>query len=477
MQHVINKQFFELVVNRKQDPFYIQQRMSEFYRSHIVPMLDQIFDTLGPEGEVLRVERLVIDLGSIDLKNIEQSKAPHDLYQTLLAQISAAALRPKDKQHTGIRSAVLSVAGQWLFYMEHGYLPWNSVTVNERWYEQTLEALACDFDTVTRLRKLVATNGTALLRIVTQHNDAFLVKLVRTLTSQSQDNLSLEIEDLRVIMAATVYAKNNVLSTSDIRDAVWQVIVSTASTSGNTTTPLAQRAVERMIARSYSVAIRECLDVLKSEDIRAVVLQSLSTDNKTTIEPKEITLKKPQRPSSTEETLSMAPQLADEGIFIRDAGLVLLHPFLKTFLRRINLVQHDAFVSHEACHRAMHLLFYLAHGRQSPHEHELVIPKTLCGYPLHETVVHDLVLTDEELNEADDLLRAVIAQWTIVENTSPDGLREGFLQRKGKLSVRQKKFYLQVESHSIDVLLDYLPWTLSMIKLPWQQDMLHVEWR
>jgi hypothetical protein len=36
---------------------------------------------------------------------------------------------------------------------------------------------------------------------------------------------------------------------------------------------------------------------------------------------------------------------------------------------------------------------------------------------------------------------------------------------------------LQVEANTADILLDQLPWGISMIKLPWMGMMLWVEWR
>ena len=36
---------------------------------------------------------------------------------------------------------------------------------------------------------------------------------------------------------------------------------------------------------------------------------------------------------------------------------------------------------------------------------------------------------------------------------------------------------LQVETRAVDVLLDQLPWGLSMIRTPWMHAMLNVDWR
>ena len=61
-------------------------------------------------------------------------------------------------------------------------------------------------------------------------------------------------------------------------------------------------------------------------------------------------------------------------------------------------------------------------------------------------------------------------------NTSPRSLRGSFLQRPGKLSKTDNGWLLQLESAPFDIILDYAPWSLSMVKFPWMEGMLLVEW-
>ena len=167
----------------------------------------------------------------------------------------------------------------------------------------------------------------------------------------------------------------------------------------------------------------------------------------------------------------------EDGIYVSNAGIVLLHPFLNQFFKKLRLIKKDGFADSIFQQKALYLLHYLATGNTKPEEHELVIAKILCAWPLEEPVNNFIELTDEELDEADDLLLSAIQQWNILKETSADGLREGFLQRKGKLFTKNDDLVLQIEQSSIDILLDHLPWNLSIIKLPWMQDILKVEWR
>ncbi|NET37776.1 MAG: hypothetical protein F6K19_38180, partial [Cyanothece sp. SIO1E1] len=126
---------------------------------------------------------------------------------------------------------------------------------------------------------------------------------------------------------------------------------------------------------------------------------------------------------------------------------------------------------------AIALLHYLATGQTGVPEYALVLPKLLCGWPLNEPVLSGLALPEAALAEGENLLQTVINYWDVLKNTSPDGLREGFLQRQGKLTrTDMDDWKLRVEQQSIDILLGRLPWGLSMVKLPWMMDILVVEW-
>jgi Contractile injection system tape measure protein len=126
---------------------------------------------------------------------------------------------------------------------------------------------------------------------------------------------------------------------------------------------------------------------------------------------------------------------------------------------------------------AIYLLHYLATKQTDAPEYELVLPKLLCGWSLNQPVVRGLDLPSAALEEGEKLLQTVINYWEVLKSTSPDGLREGFLQREGKLTRSgDGNWKLQVEQQAIDILLGSLPWGLSMVTLPWMDELLIVEW-
>jgi len=170
----------------------------------------------------------------------------------------------------------------------------------------------------------------------------------------------------------------------------------------------------------------------------------------------------------------MLPNEIVDGIYIDNAGLVLLHPFLPRFFEALRISKEEEILQPE---RSLSLLYYLTTGQTKIPEYELVLPKILCEFPLLMPVPSDFKITENEINEASALLEAVIKHWEVLRNTTPDGLRGTFLLRPGKLSQKEDgDWLLQVESRTFDVLLEHLPWGISMIKLPWMKNMLWVEW-
>jgi hypothetical protein len=185
----------------------------------------------------------------------------------------------------------------------------------------------------------------------------------------------------------------------------------------------------------------------------------------------------PDKAGREEDLLFGEEELPEEGILLPHAGVILVHPFLAAFFRRLGLLDGKAFTDMDARQRAIYLLHYLATGERTAPEYQLVLPKMLCGYSLEMPLPGDIALTDEACEEGDLVLENVVQRWEKLKNTSVDGLREGFLCRNGKLCKKNGRLSLQVETSAIDVLLDFLPWNLSLVKLPWVKDILYVEWR
>lgn len=170
----------------------------------------------------------------------------------------------------------------------------------------------------------------------------------------------------------------------------------------------------------------------------------------------------------------------DEGqdkIYVANGGLVLIAPYIGRLFTLLALTEKGEFIDEQAREKALHLLQYIAYGREGALEFQLGLNKILCGMKTTTPLSHRLVLTHEDKDTADGLLTGVIQNWTGLGNTSNDGLRQTFLQREGVITLEKEAWKLRIQPKAFDVLLDSLPWSFGVIKLPWMERVMHVEWR
>jgi len=179
---------------------------------------------------------------------------------------------------------------------------------------------------------------------------------------------------------------------------------------------------------------------------------------------------------STHE-LANKPANIGDAVYIRNAGLVLLTPYLPTLFERLKLLQHNQFVSAHASAHAVHIMQYMADGVAEAPEYMMVLNKLMCGIATAKPVVKDALISDDEKEMINGLLSAVIGNWKGIGNTTVAGLRESFLAREGRLTFKNDQWQLLIESRSYDMLLDSLPWSYAMIKYSWMPHVINVEWR
>jgi hypothetical protein len=166
---------------------------------------------------------------------------------------------------------------------------------------------------------------------------------------------------------------------------------------------------------------------------------------------------------------------------VGNAGLVLAGAFLPHLFQELGLLGKDdegklRLRDADAVSRAVHLLQYLVDGSTDTAEPLLVLNKLLCGVP-PETPVERAIQPDEREREmCDRLLAAMLARWPALSNTSVQGLRETFLRREGRLELAPARPRLTVQRKTLDVLVDQVPWSVSLVFHGWMPEPLHVTW-
>jgi hypothetical protein len=166
-----------------------------------------------------------------------------------------------------------------------------------------------------------------------------------------------------------------------------------------------------------------------------------------------------------------------EEIYVHNAGLVLLWPYLARFFENLGLLANYQFVNEAANERAIQLLHYLGSSNGEAPEYELMLNKILCGIDPEAPIQPFFTINETEIVECESLLQSVIKLWPVLKNVTIAGLRSMFLKREGIISIRDGHWLLRIEEQAHDVLLDKMPWGINTVKLPWMPELLFVEWR
>jgi len=164
------------------------------------------------------------------------------------------------------------------------------------------------------------------------------------------------------------------------------------------------------------------------------------------------------------------------GIPVRNAGMVILNSYIPMLFDRLGLTADRKFLDIPAQCNAVHYLQYVITGLSTTEESLLPLNKVLCGLPLSYPIADGVSITDEQITLIEGLIQAVIGHWPAIGSTSTDGLRGNWLVRDGLLVELEERWELTVEKRAYDLLIHKSPFSFSIIKYPWMDKPLHVQW-
>jgi hypothetical protein len=449
------------------DGVALQRRMSDVCADVLEPALDAAFARVDPGDAYLMVERLAIELADISLDRLDA-----ELVDAVLREVSdyfrrnpvPSGRRPASETDDVQRRTLSETVDEALLvFLGTGRLPWSfRVPVGSQLEQLVLDAWGASAAergpppaVRVRLSELFA-KPSARVRLLMQFTPGFVATVLRSVSPQ---------------LAATTIEVSDALdagqSSAPIRATfarqVWDAAL-VAAAAGRRPGP---SELARMAWRGLSpidradpilaTAIERRWPGVAEHDDAPPVLDEVDAP----------------RPVPTSRPVDLADE--PRGILVDNAGIVLLHPFLPRFFDGLGVASGDVLIDPG---RALCLLHLLATGELTAPEHQLTLAKVLCGVGLDEPTEADVGLTDAETEEAIALLDAAVGHWGALGGTSPDALRGEFLTRPGMLTVEvDGEWLLRVEERTVDILLDQLPWGISLIKLPWMDRPLRVEWR
>ncbi len=417
--HIINSTRFHVSLLQDSDAIKAPSRLAEFFRRIIQPALDKALSSYSSDDHDYRIDRLVIDLGDIDIYQPDRANS-----EKIIA-ITAKALRRLGKSEIFSAAPEVRLRRSFVEFLETGQLPWDTRIPTLASLEKDIQMLEVkEVGLLLEGLKPLLMRPAIRRRLLEQFSFSFLHWILQQMHPA-----------LAAVFSAVESRQRLVLSLFEKLDVQFQVAASLHPGSS---------------PKAVAEAIQEQLIESRSGKKGPAAVAGDRID----------------------------PEEAEKVVFVSQAGVVLLHPFFIRFFDRRGLLDSGQDFKDAPCReKAVHLLHFLATGHERPEEPQTGIYKILCGLDIMGPVPKNLSLEPEDRDEAVHLLESAIEHWGRLKNTSPDGLRTSFLQRQGKLvRTTEDGWHLTVEQQSIDILLGTLPWNLSVIRFPWLTQPVQVDW-
>ena len=469
--HLLNTFRLEVTAPDDMDGRQLQQDISDFVKKELIPKMEVLFDDLGKD-KTIRIAKLNLSIDGLQKDNWEM-----DLIQKFIEQLKMELeLEQREAETKSDFASLLSDSKMsgFLFFLENGYLPWwhNSLTINElqkEWQEEIIPE-----DDLKALKNVLKNNPKALKRMIYQLDNRSLGLILEKLSGDDFSFFSF-YKSLEKGYSKWWHSRM-------VRLFIWEMSFDFILKNNVITNNFKKEILLRSI-HYFSQQKKQAKGKVISEEILLEHLKTKIQDPSLIVFLKKSHLPKIDFPKKQDNYISQPKEIAQDnennksGFYIKNAGLVILHPFLQYLFEDLKMTSELEFVDDFQRHQAALLLQFLVMGKTVFEEHELLLNKILCNIPLDEPMESHLILTKKQRTESEQLLSAAIQHWSALKNTSPDGLRNTFLQREGKIIQKENgDWLLQVQSTGVDVLLSKLPWGVGMIKLPWMEGMLFVEW-
>lgn len=511
--HIINKMYLEVNTTSKEQGYRIKDNLDSFLKEEVFPLLENRLKVFEKQvkDKTLRIDKLDLE---IELKNdfklidVKQKIVTgiENSIQKQLQKSEDQIIQIDDKwfseESLEFFSTDINTARALIYFLEKGSSPW--------WGSKELFAFLFDEDI---LEEILQTRSLASIfyeklkqknirkRFIQQFSDRAIKKtlnnIFKTLSTTILNPQKLDREFEVFITSVSL----------ELRFEIWEEIIQFFQTNNiqefykalsrwkNILTREPNQNQDRISDSLDEIDTKETKEfiemnrrksnwietVIKSIDSQFPEIQNkISQDAKgiqntvqktpkdAIVRPQDKANKNPKEINKNEE------EIPEGGYYIENAGLILVHPFLKNFFEHCKLINDQNKINDPEL--AIHLLHYLATKQEKQPEHQMIFEKFLCNIPLHLSINRNIEISQEFKTQSEELLDAMTHNWGALKNASSDLMRNEFLQRRGKLILNGKNPKIIVERKTQDILLDRLPWNISIVKLPWKDKLIFVDW-
>ncbi|MBT2561603.1 hypothetical protein J7E50_12235 [Pedobacter sp. ISL-68] len=493
-KHLIQSQKMLLTVDNQQDWEKVQAEIGHFCKTRLPEIFNTIFDEFALNNTI-RIDKLDIDLGNLSLNKLIQSVEEQIVIQIYdyfkshnFNKINTATVLDKEldlflenlkfhpeallKHNSGLSGNSGTVANDYeslAFYCQTGLKPWwipseiafkpaeillRLFNIDRNLFYQFIVALKHNSTSYNRLIQLINKQlffyhyhhfktDIILLKYLEPNikHDLFNVILEYWLEGLKQDEQIQNMDDFGLWLFSLVQYK-----------------------------PSLKAALVDCIEFSI-VAVKlkkEKLVLQRFNKLLAAITKSKALPKPELIIEEEV---------SKRSMIKQNKVLDNASILIENAGLIILYPYFKNLFNVLQLLNANQFIDELYRHKAIVYLHYLVYNEMPKDESSLIFNKILCGADPEVVIkLNEITFTEEELKQSAELKATAIKHWTKLGSTSIEGLTQTFLIRNGSLIFKDGNYNLHVERKGLDVLLDTLPWSLSIIRLPWNNYLINLNW-
>ena len=214
----------------------IQPELSRIHRQYLESIIERCCSELSAPDRIHRVDRLEIDLGTIDFKRFD-----HDLPDKLKSAMRTALANAIGKQDSesyrqNQDPAATSQLELIAFFAATGTLPWWADSFNPRLVPETLDALLASApDRLVELLQTIVREREQLVRIVLHASDETLSGLVLALASSSPVSVSAVQQQTEAIIGTWPYVSRHVSGkeAARARNCFWMALIHQTATAAS----------------------------------------------------------------------------------------------------------------------------------------------------------------------------------------------------------------------------------------------------
>lgn len=464
--HRIRRQYWSVKTDKAEHAFQLRKKLRDEWESLLLPVFEKAFNEIAGGDEILQIKKLSIRLTQEMIKN-PSAELESTIYRQLMDQLSVYSLhqwQPSEPAKISRQQYQLDVL---IHYLLTGNLPWDVTHLPAEAIRKSFQEIAGREAERIAVHLIDKQPGTPvfyrLLQLLHQQPE-IMARCLQPLFPVEQ------LKDISTWINAIIQPTDHLPSLHATITQVAELLVSLNESRAGKIGVNKGLSLHLNFQNEPGNDISERKEYPKEQDKSRGSVLNPANDQTGNSEPPPSKSLNPDPVASESDILN--------GMVMPNAGLILIHPFLPALFEALGLFTKDNNIPASHLPKAAAILYYLANGEDDPFEFELGLIKVLIGlHPMDALPVSSGLISGEEKEECVNMLKSAISHWKALGNTSVAGIQQSFLSRRGLLTGGDEHWSLTLETKAYDLLLEQLPWSISIIKHPWMLKPIYTEWR